>query len=60
MAEGHPPDVRYSLMAALLYYRRMEVTDAIIGVFLQLARRVEKKADRTLEKEEVREINKVY
>lgn len=56
----HPPEVRYALMAALLHYRRMEVTDAVIGVFLQLVRRMEKKADRTLEKEEVRDIEKVY
>jgi TnpA family transposase len=56
----HPTDVRYSLMAALLHYRRMEVTDAIIGVFLQLVRRLEKKTDRTLEKEAAREIDKVY
>ena len=56
----HPPEVRYALMAALLHYRRMEVTDAVIAVFLQLVRRLEKKTDRALEKEETREIVKVY
>ncbi len=56
----HPPEVRYALMAALLHFRRMEVTDAVVGVLLQLVRRLEDKADRTLAKEAVRDIEKVY
>ena len=56
----HPPEVRYALMAALLHFRRMEVTDAVVGVFLQLVRRLEKRTDRALEKEAVRDIEKVY
>ncbi|MFC1833731.1 DUF4158 domain-containing protein [Thermodesulfobacteriota bacterium] len=47
----HPVAVRVTLMVALLVTRQAEVTDHIVRIFLELIRRIEKKADRTLEKE---------
>jgi hypothetical protein len=56
----HPPAVRYTLLAALGYILGAEITDNIIKIFLQLIRRIEKKADKTLEKELIGEIKRVY
>jgi len=56
----HPPAVRYTLLCALLHVRGTEVTDNILRTFLQLVRRVEKKADKSMEREIVKEIKKVY
>lgn len=39
----HPEHIRYALLAALLYYRRMEVTDNIVNIFLHLIRVIDKK-----------------
>ncbi len=56
----HPPAVRYTLLAALAYILGADITDNIIKIFLQLIRRIEKKADKTLEKELISEIKRVY
>ena len=56
----HPPNFRYALMAALLHFRRMELTDNIIDIFLQLIHRIEKKADKKLERELVCSIKTIY
>lgn len=55
----HPWSVRVTLMAALLLAREAEVTDHIVRIFLELIRRIEKKADRTLEKEFIGNIRTV-
>ena len=56
----HPSSYRYALMAAFLYFRRMELTDNIIGMFLQLIHRIEKRADTKLEQELTKSIKTVY
>lgn len=56
----HPPAIRYTLLAALLVAREMEVTDNIVNIFLQLIRRIGKKADSALERELVQDIQRVY
>ena len=56
----HRPAYRYALMAVLLHFRRMELTDNIINIFLTLIRRIQKKADRKLEKELIGRIRTVY
>ncbi|MEI7449942.1 MAG: Tn3 family transposase [Desulfomonile sp.] len=56
----HPLAVRITLMAAFLQARQAEVTDHIVRIFLELIRRIEKKADRTLEKEISGNIRKIF
>ena len=56
----HPAPIRYSLLAVLLYFRQQEITDNIVRSFLELIRRIEKKADKSLEKKLVNNIKKVY
>lgn len=56
----HPKESRYALMAALLYYRKMELIDNIIEIFRTLIRRIGKKADKTLERELIRTIRTIY
>ena len=56
----HPLAVQITLMAAFLQTRQAEVTDHIVRIFLELIRRIEKKADRTMEKEISRNIRKIF
>jgi len=56
----HPLSIGYALMAALLHFRRMELIDNIIDIFLQLIRRIEKKADKKLERDLIGSIKAVY
>lgn len=56
----HPVSVRVALMTVLLLDRQAEVTDHIVRIFLELIRRIEKKADRTLEKEITGNIRRVF
>jgi len=56
----HPSNYKYALMVALIHFRQMELTDNIIDIFLKLIRRIDKKADKTLENELVRTIKTVY
>lgn len=56
----HPPAVRFTLLAALLHGRQMEVTDDIVRILLELIRRIDKKADREIEKQLIRDIKKVF
>lgn len=56
----HPLDYKYALLAALLYFRTMELIDNITDIFLQLIRRIEKKADKKLERDLISSIKAVY
>jgi len=56
----HQPEFRYALMAVLLHFRRMELTDNITDIFLNLIRRIEKKANKTLERDLINSIKIVY
>jgi TnpA family transposase len=56
----HRPEHRYALMAVLLHFRRIELTDNIIDIFLNLIRRIRNKADKNLEKDLIRSIKAVY
>ena len=46
------------MFGALLHYRKMEVTDNIVKIFLKLIRKVERKAIKTLEQKVVKDIKK--
>ena len=56
----HQPEIRYALIAVLLHFRRIELTDNIIEIFLKLIHRIEKKADTKLELDLIKSIKTVY
>ncbi len=56
----HPEAIRYTLVSAFLHTRISELIDGIVKTFLDLARRIEKRANKSLEKDLVRDIKKVY
>jgi len=56
----HAPDIRYTLLACYFHFRRQEVTDGLVELFLELIHNVEKKADKTLEKEVVSNIRQLH
>jgi hypothetical protein len=56
----HPDQIRYTMMSVLLHFRQQEVTDNIIRSFLELIRRIEKKADKSLETKLIKNIRKIY
>jgi hypothetical protein len=58
--QRHPIKVRYTFLTIILYFRQSEVTDHIVKLFLDLIRRIEKKAKKSLENQLVRNIKKVY
>ena len=56
----HPLAIRCTLMSVLIHFRQMEVTDNIVRLFLELIRKIEKKADTSMEKKLIRNIKKVF
>jgi TnpA family transposase len=56
----HPPPVRYTLLAALLHHRHMEIIDAIVVGFLEHVHRIEKKSDAEMAQELVCDIERVF
>jgi hypothetical protein len=56
----HPLNIRYAFLAVLFHFRRMELTDNIVDIFLELIHRIDKKADRKLEHDLVSNIQSVY
>lgn len=55
----HQPAVRYTLLSILLHARGMEITDNVVRLFLDLIRRLQKKADKAMERDLLLEIEKV-
>jgi hypothetical protein len=56
----HPLNIRYAFLAVLFHFGRMELTDNIIDIFLELINRISKKAYRKLERDLVSNIQSVY
>ena len=56
----HLPHTRYSLLAAFIYTRKMEITDHIVTIFMELANRVDRNSKLSIEKKIIKEISKIY
>jgi len=57
----HADPVRHTLLTALLHHRGMEITDAIVRMFLDLIHRIQKKADTALVRSITADVpNRVY
>jgi hypothetical protein len=58
--DRHPAPICHTYMSVLLYFLQQKITDNIIRSFMELIRRIEKKADKSLEKKLIKNIKKVY
>ncbi len=56
----HSPDVRYTLLACVVHFRRQEITDGLVELFLNMIHGVEKKTESALEKDVVANIRQVF
>lgn len=56
----HLSHTKYAMMAVLIYYRRVKLTDNVINIFSKLIRRIKTKSNKTLEKELIKTIKKIY
>ncbi len=60
LMKAHPEEVRYTLFAILALFRRREITDHIVTIFIELIRRISRKSETSLEKEVIKNIKKIY
>jgi len=56
----HPVALRYTLIAALLFSFQSQILDRIVRIFLKLVKRIDKKAQRELEKKYAGNLRKVF
>ena len=55
----HPEPIRYTLLAAFIYLRSMEITDGLIELLIQIIHGIGTRAERKVNKEILNEIRKV-
>jgi TnpA family transposase len=53
------PPVRYTLLAALCWVRQAEITDALVGLLVDLVHRINARAERRVEKELLADLSSV-
>ena len=56
---AHPPEVRATLMAVLLWFRGREITDSLVDLLIQLVRRIGARAERRVERELLEDLKRV-
>ena len=56
----HPKLIKYTLICSFLYYQYQKITDNILNMFLKLIRQIEKKSDKAIKQNLVKQIKKVY
>jgi hypothetical protein len=52
LRRDHSRSVRLTLLAVLCWYRRVEITDSLVDLLIQLVQRINTRAERRVEKEE--------
>jgi len=60
LMKRHPEIIKFGLMGVLLYFRNQEIIDGIVRLFIDLVRRIDKKAEKTLEKKIIKQIKTIY
>ncbi|WP_088225402.1 Tn3 family transposase [Desulfosporosinus sp. FKB] len=55
----HPEPIRYTLLSAFFYLRRMEITDNLIELLIQIIHRIGVRAERRVEKEILNDLRRV-
>jgi TnpA family transposase len=58
--DRHPVPICHTYISVLIYSLQQKITDNIVRSFMELIRRIEKKADKSLEKKLIKNIKKVY
>lgn len=56
---GHPPEVRATLLVALLWARGREITDSLVELLIQVVHRIGARAERRVEKELLEDLKRV-
>jgi hypothetical protein len=55
----HPEHIRYTLLSAYCFERRQEITDALIELLINLIHRIEKRAERTVDKQILKDVKRI-
>lgn len=55
----HPTEIRYTLLAAYCWQREQEITDTLIELLISLIHRIGTRAERTVDKQLLKEIKRV-
>ena len=55
----HPPAIRRTLLAALVFQRTQEVTDALVTLLIQIVHRIGKRAERRVESAYINDLKQV-
>ncbi len=55
----HPEHIRYTLLSAYCFEREQEITDALIELLINLIHRIEKRAERTVDKQVLKDIKRI-
>lgn len=56
----HPPEIKYSLLGIFFYFRKREIIDGLIELFIQIVHRLTVRAERKLIKELLSDFQKVH
>lgn len=55
----HPEDIRYTLLAAFFWVRKMEITDNIIDLLILIIHKIGTRAERSVDREIIKDLKKV-
>jgi TnpA family transposase len=55
----HPEDIRYTLLSAYCYQQEQEITDNLLDLLINLIHRIEKRAERTVDKQILKDVKRI-
>ncbi len=55
----HPENIRYTLLSAYCYQQEREITDTLLDLLINLIHRIEKRAERTVDKQILKDVKRI-
>ncbi len=55
----HPEHIRYTLLSAYCYQRQQEITDTLLDLFIDLIHRIEKRAERSVDRQILKDVKRI-
>ena len=55
----HPEHIRYTLLSAYCYQREQEITDNLLDLLINLIHRIEKRAERTVDRQILKDVKRI-
>jgi len=55
----HPEHIRYTLLSAYCYQREREITDTLLDLLIDLIHKIEKRAERTVDKQILKDVKRI-